>query len=110
MSRAPRSTSLSRAERACLALAFLCVAAVIGYAAVRAAELAIFPEANPAVILWSVRSGFFWRCAIALYIGGAGAFGGYALAARSPERAARWLGRGVVIAAVAIALQGALLP
>jgi hypothetical protein len=101
---------MSRAERLLVALAAFCIAATLGYAAVRALELALFPEPNPAVIIWSERSGFLWRSAIALYIGGMGAFGGYALAARSPALAARWLARAVLLAAAAILAQGALLP
>jgi hypothetical protein len=101
---------MSRAERLLIALASACAAAAIGYAAVRVAETAFFPEPNPAVVIWSERSGFVWRSAIALYIGGASAFGGYALAARSPEVAARWIARAVLIAAIALLAQGALLP
>jgi hypothetical protein len=101
---------MSRAERLLLALAAACAAAVIAYAAVRSVEAALFPEPNPAIVIWSERSGFLWRSAIALYIGGMGAFGAYALAARSPSAAARWLVRAVLLAAIAIVAQGALLP
>ena len=101
---------MSRAERSLIALAAFAATTALGYAAVRVIELALFPEPNPAVVIWSERSGFLWRSAIALYIGGMGAFGGYALAARSPASAARWLARAVLIAAAAILAQGALLP
>lgn len=108
LSRSPGVTS--QREKVLLAVAAAGVSSAIGYAFVRAAEIAFFPEVNPAILVWAEQSGFFWRCAIALYIGGMGAFGGYALAARSPELAARWLARGVLVAAGAILLQGALLP
>lgn len=101
---------MERAERLLIALGFAFAAAALGYAAVRAVEAALFPEPSPAVIVWSERSGFLWRAALALYIGGMGAFGGYALAARSLETSARWLPRSIALAAAAIALQGALLP
>lgn len=99
-----------KAERLLIAIGLAFVTAAIGYAAVRAISLALFPEPNPAVIIWSERSAFVWRAAIAAYIGGMGAFGGYALAARSPEAASLWLTRGAVAAAAVIALQAALLP
>lgn len=104
------SGAMSHGEKALIAVAAAGASSVIGYALVRAVEVAFFPEVNPAVLVWAEQSGFLWRSAIALYIGGMGAFGGYALAARSPERAARWLARGVLVAAAAILLQGALLP
>ena len=101
---------MTRAERLLVALGFAFAAAVLGYAAVRAVEATFFPEPSPAVVIWSERSGFVWRSALALYIGGMGAFRGYALAARSPQAGARWLSRSVVVASIAIALQGTLLP
>jgi hypothetical protein len=51
-----------------------------------------------------------WRAAIALYLGGAGGFGGYAFAVRSPPRAARGLFAAIVVAVVATVAQGALRP
>ena len=101
---------MTRAERLLVAIAFAFAAAVLGYVFVRAVQAAFFPEPSPVVVVWSERSGFVWRSALAIYIGGMGAFGGYALAARAPEACARWLSRGVLAAAIAIALQGALLP
>lgn len=101
---------MTRAERLSISLAAFFITAVIGYASVRGVEILFFPEANPAVVVWSERSGFLWRSAIALYIGGLGAFGGYALASAAPELAARWLPRAVLLAAAAILAQGALLP
>ncbi|NUQ72902.1 MAG: hypothetical protein HUU21_05035 [Polyangiaceae bacterium] len=101
---------MTRAERLLVAAGFAFVAAVIGYAAVRALEIAFFPEPSPAVIVWSERSSFVWRAALALYIGGMGAFAGYAAVSAWPLAGARWLSRGILAAALAIGLQGALLP
>jgi hypothetical protein len=101
---------MTRAERLLIAIGFAFAATVIGYAAVRAVQAAFFPEPSPAIVIWSERSGFVWRAALALYIGGMGAFAGYAVAARSPAAGARWLARIFGAAAIAIALQGTLLP
>ncbi len=84
--------------------------AVIAYAGVRVLERALFPEPNPAMLIWADRSPFVWRAAIALYLGGAGAFGGHALAARSPRLAARGLLAAIAAAVAAIGIQGALWP
>ncbi len=86
------------------------VIAVIAYASVRVLERLLFPEPNPAMLIWADRSPFVWRAAIALYLGGAGAFGGYALAARSPRHAARGLLAATVVAVAATVAQGALRP
>jgi hypothetical protein len=85
-------------------------AAVVAYAAVRGAERALFLEPNPAMLIGSDRSPFAWRSAIALYLGGAAVFGGYALAVRSPPAAARAMLALVAAAVAAILVQGALLP
>lgn len=101
---------MTRAERLSLAIAFAFAATVLGYAVVRVVSAAFFPEPSPAIVVWSERSAFVWRSALALYIGGMGAFGGYALAARSPSAGAQWLSRAVFAAVIAIVLQGTLLP
>jgi hypothetical protein len=85
-------------------------AAVLTYAAVRVLEHALFQEPNPAMIIWSDHNAFAWRAAIALYLGGATAFGGFAWARRSGASAARGLVASVAVATVALVLQGALVP
>ena len=97
-------------ERVLIALSSACAAAVIGYASLRIFEHAFFPEPNPVILIWSERSGFFWRSLLSLYVGGLGAFGGYALAARAPHAVGRWLTIAIGAAAITIVLQGALLP
>lgn len=99
-----------RGERALVAIAFGCVLAALAYAALRVAEAYRFPEADPAIVIWSDRSRFAWRALIAVYVGGMGAFGGYALVARSARRAASLLPGAVLVAAVLFALQAALWP
>ena len=85
-------------------------ASVVAYAALRGVERALFQEPNPAMLIWSDRSPFVWRGTIALYLGGAAVFGGYALALRSPPAAARGVLVLVTAAAAAIFVQGAFLP
>jgi len=101
---------MRKGERLLIALASACAVAVAAYAALRICERALFPEPNPAIVIWSDRSNFVWRSLLALYMGGAGAFAGYALSARSPRAGARGLSLLIVIAATAITLQGTLVP
>jgi len=101
---------VSPSARLLVAVAAGWIAAALGYAAVRCAELSLFPEANPVGIIGAAQSPYTWRCVTALYLGGMGGIGGYALARRSPAAAARWAARGVVAAAVAIVAQAALAP
>lgn len=98
-----------RVVRVACAAAFAFATSVLGYAWVRAVEAALFPQADPRAVVSVTQSGFFVRCAAALFAGGAGAFGGWLLA-RSPVRAARVLGIGVAIGALALAAQTAVVP
>lgn len=97
------------ALRAALAAAFGLATAPAAYAWVRALEAALFPRQNPLSIVAVTDSGFFVRCGIAAFVGGMGAFGGWALAER-PARAARGLTIAVAVAACALALQTGLAP
>lgn len=101
---------MSRAERLFIALAAACASAPIGYAALRCAEYFLYPKENPAVIVWSERSGYVWRIALALYLSGALLFGSYALVLRSPDKAARLLYRFIAFAFVLGVLQSVALP
>jgi hypothetical protein len=62
---------------------------VVAYALLRTVERALLPEPNPAIVIWSERSAFAWRAAVALWLGVLGAIGGFALARRSLEPASR---------------------
>jgi hypothetical protein len=85
-------------------------ASVIAYAALRVLERALFPEPNPAALIWADRSPFVWRAAMALYLGGAGVFAGVGMALRAPRSAGRGLLALVAAAVAAIVTQGALWP
>jgi hypothetical protein len=93
-----------------LALASGAMVAALAYPALRLVERALFPTENPAVIVWSVRSALAWRVATALYVGGMGVLGGYALAQRDAARVARWLARGAVAATALVVVQAAIWP
>jgi hypothetical protein len=101
---------MRRADRILVAIAFGCAAAILVYAAARVLERAAFSEPNPALLIWSERSSFVWRSAIALYAGVMGAFGGHALVTRSPSVSGRALRLVIAAAITAIAAQGALAP
>ena len=101
---------MKRGDALLVGVAAGAAASVIAYAALRGLERALFPEPNPAMLIWSDRSPFLWRAAIAVYLGGAAVFGGYALAARSPRSAARVLLATIAAAVAAIVVQGALFP
>lgn len=105
-----RAAMLRRGDRLLLALAFGAAIAVITYALVRGVERTFFPEPNPAILIWSDRNPLVWRVVTALYLGGAGVFGGYALGARGAQAAARWLTVTLAIATGAIVLQAVLAP
>jgi hypothetical protein len=87
-----------------------CVAAVALYAVLRGLQLIVFPEPNPATVIWSAHAGYFWRILIVSYAGGMAWLLAWRAAARDPARVAGallpWLG----VAAALIALQGLLLP
>jgi hypothetical protein len=100
----------STRDRLLFAAASASAIAVLAYAAIRPVELLFFPAPDPATVIWSTRSSFAWRAIVAGYVGGMGGFGGFALFTRAPALAARWLGRLVLIAAAAIAIQGTVLP
>lgn len=107
---AERAPVVTPAFRLRAAVAYGAVAAALAYPCLRALERALFPTANPAIVIWSVRSALAWRIVIALYLGGMGALGGWALASRDPAAAARWLARATWLAALAVVVEAALWP
>ncbi len=100
----------ARAARLLVGAGCGAAATVIAYALLRVVERAFFPEPNPAMLIWSDRSPFVWRAAIALYAGGAAVFGGHALAARAPRAGGRLLLASLAAAAVAIVAQTVIAP
>lgn len=101
---------MPHAERFCLALSTACASALFAYAALRLTEHFFYPHENPAVIIWTERSGFIWRIATALYIAGAALFGSYALAFHASKRASRLLLHLIIAAFFIALLQSLFLP
>lgn len=107
--RAPRA--LPRAVRAGIALAAAASTIALAYAVVRLAQVAFFPpEPDPATVIWATKAALFWRFWIGAYAAGMVGLGAFAWSGVRPEAAARWLVRLVVVAAIAIAAQGAFVP
>lgn len=97
-------------DRAALAVVAACEAAVAIYAVLRVGQALLKPEPDPALVLWSAHSGFFWRSWTAAYGGGTAGFVAWIAAGRDAPRVARFLARAVPIAAALIAAQGLLVP
>ena len=57
-----------------LPLAAACTLAIVLYPLLRAIQLLLYPEANPATVVWSAHAGYFWRAWIAAFGGGMAAF------------------------------------
>ncbi len=96
--------------RFALALMAGCVTAVGLYALVRGIQFVVFPEPNPATIIWSAHAGYFWRIWIVAYAGGMASILAWMFAGRDPSRVARALLGAVGVAAGLIVLQGLLIP
>ena len=93
-----------------LALVWGLVVAVALYGAIRAVQFVLFPEPNPALVVWSAHAGYLWRVWIVAYAGGGASFVAYMLARRDSARVARALVPALTVSAVMLALQGVLLP
>jgi hypothetical protein len=97
-------------ERSLIALSGALSFSVVAYAALRAVERLVFPEPNPAMVIWTDRSAFVWRVALALYAGGLAWFGIYAWTARQAVPPVRLLGALTWAAVSALTVQAALAP
>jgi hypothetical protein len=101
---------VTRARPFLLAFAWGLVVAVGLYGAVRAIQFLIFPEPNPALIVWSAHAGYFWRIWIVSYAGGMAAFVAYVVGRDRERGSARALVPALSIATAVLSLQGVLLP
>ncbi len=93
-----------------LAIAAGSVGAVALYAALRLIQAQLFPEADPATVIWSAHAGHFGRCWTAAYAGALVGFAAYAAGRRTPDRVARALLRALPVAMGLIVAQGVLVP
>ncbi len=104
------SSSVPLTARLLSAIGAGCVVAALAYPALRLLDAILFPQANPASIVWSSQSVFAWRVILAAQLGALGAFGGFALVSRSPGAFARWIGRAIPLAAALLVAQALLRP
>ncbi|HTB73852.1 MAG TPA: hypothetical protein VK762_11440 [Polyangiaceae bacterium] len=99
-----------RAVTCAIAVAWGLVIAVGAYAVVRAIQRVVYPDPNPAALVWSAHAGFFWRAWTVSYLGGIAAFVAFFVARGRTAAAARALAPAIAIAAGLLALQSAFLP
>jgi hypothetical protein len=82
-----------------------CVVATGAYAIVRAIQFFVYPDPNPATLVWSAHAGFFWRCWTCAYAGGIASFVAYLATRARFDVSVRFLGPAIVIAAALLAIQ-----
>jgi hypothetical protein len=87
-----------------------CLGAVGLYGILRIVQGRMFPEANPATVIWSAHAGYYWRCWTVAYAGTMLGFLAYGAARRSPEKVARTLVHALTAAVIVIAYQGIFVP
>jgi hypothetical protein len=93
-----------------LSVAWGLVVAVGAYAIVRAIQHAVYPEPNPAALVWSAHAGFFWRAWTVSYLGGVGAFVAFVVSRGRAEASARALAPAIAIATGLLVVQSVFLP
>ncbi len=86
------------------------VVAVGLYAVLRIVQYYLFPDPNPALVIWSAHAGFFWRAWTVVYAGGMAGLAAFAAAGRDPARVARALLPALTLASLLIAFQGLFVP
>ena len=57
-----------RRVEAAVVVALLCAVLVLVYAGARVVQAWLYPEPNPALVIWSTRIALFWRMALAAYV------------------------------------------
>jgi hypothetical protein len=93
-----------------IAVCWGCIVAVGGYAVIRGVQFFLYPDPNPATLVWSAHAGFFWRSWTCAYAGGIAAFVAYLVARARPEASVRALAPAVAVVGAMLALQVAFLP
>lgn len=101
---APREVRLG------LAVVAACTTAAALYAVLRVAQAMIFPDPDPALVIWSEHAGFFWRSLTVAYAGGMAAFFTWMASARHADRVASFLERATPASALLLAAQAFLVP
>jgi uncharacterized membrane protein required for colicin V production len=99
----------ARARRA-LSVAVGVCAVAIAYAFARVVQAWVYPSPDPRTVLNVARIAFYWRMILSTWVGVLATIAASAAFARAPARAERLLPTLVVITALAIGLQGVLVP
>ena len=97
-------------HRLALAVAWALVLSVFSYGVLRVIQMRLFPEANPADVLYSAHAGYFWRIWIVVYTSGAAGFAVFHFAKTRSEWLTKHLKNGVIVAAMTIAIQSVFFP
>jgi hypothetical protein len=95
---------------AAVSLAWGLLVAVGAYAVVRAIQFFVYPDPNPATLVWSAHAGYFWRAWTVGYAGGIATFIAFPIVRADLERAVRALVPAVGAATALLALQTVFLP
>jgi hypothetical protein len=93
-----------------VALCWGCVVAVGAYAIVRIVQFFVYPDPNPATLVWSAHAGFFWRCWTCAYVGGMASFVAYLATRARFDLSVRALGPAIAMVAALLAAQVAAFP
>jgi hypothetical protein len=93
-----------------ISLAWGLQVAVATYAVVRAIQFLVYPDPNPAAVVWSAHSGYFWRILTVSYGGAIATFVALLVVRGRTEASARALVPAIALCAAALALQAALCP
>ena len=93
--------------KSALAIATACTTAAFVYPVLRIVQALVLPEPDPATVMWTEHSGFFWRAWTCAYVAGA-----VALVARrfAGDRVARILARAILPVTALVVLQTILVP
>jgi hypothetical protein len=81
------------------------VVAVGAYALVRALQFFVYPDPNPATLVWSAHAGYFWRALTVAYAGGIAAFVAFPILRTRPEPGVRALAPAIAVAGTLLLLQ-----
>jgi hypothetical protein len=99
-----------RAAHLALSLAAGACVVAIAYAFTRLVQAWVYPSPDPRTVTHVAHVAFYWRLTQSAWVGGLGAIGASALFARAPTRTERALPALALATALAITLQGVLVP
>lgn len=93
-----------------LSVVAACASATALYAVMRVAQKLLFPEPDPALVIWSEHAGYFWRAWTVSYVAGMLGLVTWLLSDRHAPRISAILTRALPVAAALLLLQGLLVP